>query len=423
VLANRNFALLVAGQIVSIVGSAVLRFALDLYVLDITGRADVFALVLALSTLPGIVFTPIGGAIADRFPKRNLMVGLDAASAALVLGLVFLMGAGLDPVAVIGVVLALLCLISAMYQPTVQASVPALVGEDQLADANGLVAGIGAVSSFAAPALGGVLYGLIGVEALLAVSCGAFAASSVMEVFIRIPFARRACDKPLAAMLLGDVREGFRFVWRGNPLVFRVIALACALNMLATPVFVIGVPYSLRLTLHSSDAMYGLGLAITEVATVVGAVFAGRLTRRLSVSTLHRAVWLFAALTAPMAAAMLPSVLALGYWPPFAGFFAFEIAAVITATALSVFAITEIQKSTPKDMIGKVMAILLAGSQIAAPIGQIAYGFAFEASGGNARIPFIVAACMAGLIAAAAKPVLNSPKLKGTCIAANSVTQ
>jgi hypothetical protein len=108
-----------------------------------------------------------------------------------------------------------------------------------------------------------------------------------------------------------------------------------------------------------------------------------------------------------MAVAMLPAVLGLGYWPPFAGFFTFETAAVVTATAVSVFIITEIQKTTPTRMLGKVMAILMAGAQIAAPIGQIAYGFAFEWFSQNVWVPVLFAAAMAALIAAAARRILN----------------
>ncbi|MDR1430823.1 MAG: MFS transporter [Propionibacteriaceae bacterium] len=403
-LLSRDFSILVAGQIVSIIGSAILRFALDLYVLDITGRADMFALVLALSTLPGIVFTPIGGAIADRFPKRNLIVGLDAASAALVLALIALMGGGQASVPVIGVALASLCLISSIYQPTVQASVPALVSGERLADANGVVSGIGALAAFVAPVLGGMLYGLVGIEVLLAASCVAFAASSIVQGFIRIPFLQRGRDKRMVALLLDDVREGFVFAWKDNPIIFRVIILACAVNMFTVPVFVIGVPYILRFTLGSSDLMYGVGLACTEMATIVGAVCAGRLTRNLKMANLHRSIWLIAALLVPMAAAMLPAVLQTGYWLPFAGFFSFDFAAVAAATAISVYIITQIQQSTPDQMLGKVMAILMAGSQLAAPIGQIIYGFAFEAFSANVWVPLLFAAAMAALIALAAKP-------------------
>ncbi|MDR1634262.1 MAG: MFS transporter [Bifidobacteriaceae bacterium] len=411
-LFSKDFSLLVAGQLVSVVGSAIVRFALDLYVLDVTGRADVFALVLALSSLPGIVFTPVGGAIADRFSKRNLMVGLDAASAVVVAALIGVMAAGRAPLLLVGIVLALLSLVASMYQPTVQASVPALASEANLAQANGLVAGIGAVAALVGPVLGGVLYGLVGIDALLAVSFAAFACSAAFELFMRIPFTKRPASRGIVVTLADDVRQGLRFARCGNPLVMRIILLACALNMLAVPAFVIGVPYVLRFTLHSSDLMYGIGLGCTELATIVGALGAGRITRRFKVTAMNRPIWLFALLTIPMALAVTPAVLSLGYWPAFVLFFGFEMAAIIVATAMSVFAITEIQKAIPNDLLGKVMGVLLAGSQIAAPIGQMLYGLAFETFSGAVWIPLLLVTAFAALIGAAARTIFRSTPKK-----------
>ena len=71
-----NFIKLVIGQAVSVFGTALLRFALSLYVLDLTGRADIFATLFAISSLP-ILLSPIAGVIADRFNRKTLMVGTD----------------------------------------------------------------------------------------------------------------------------------------------------------------------------------------------------------------------------------------------------------------------------------------------------------------------------------------------------------
>ena len=143
-LFSRDFSLMVIGQIVSILGSAVLRFALNLYILDITGRADIFGLLIAVSAIPAILFTPLGGAIADRFSRRNLMVIFDFSSSAVVMILILLLGTGNVSVVIIGVILAVLSVISSMYQPAVQASVPALAGEKKLASGNGIVPVLGA---------------------------------------------------------------------------------------------------------------------------------------------------------------------------------------------------------------------------------------------------------------------------------------
>ncbi|MDR0517471.1 MAG: MFS transporter, partial [Fibromonadaceae bacterium] len=232
---NRNFTLVVIGQVISLLGSAMLRFALNLYVLDITGRADIFAAVIAISSIPAIIFSPIGGAIADRFNRRNLMVIFDFSSSAIVLLLILLMGTGTIPVAAIGAILTILAIISSMYQPAVQASVPTLVSGDQLAGANGIVSGVGALAGLLGPVLGGVMYGFIGLKILVIISCIAFFLSAVMEIFIRIPFTKRASDKRIIGTILNDVKDGFLYISKKKTIILKVVSVAAVLNLILTP--------------------------------------------------------------------------------------------------------------------------------------------------------------------------------------------
>ncbi|MDR0600435.1 MAG: MFS transporter [Treponema sp.] len=406
-LFNKNFSLVIAGQIVSILGSSILRFALNLYVLDKTGRADIFALVIALSSIPGILCTPIGGAIADRFSKRNLMVIFDFSSSAIVLLLLLLMYTNNASVSAIGVILAALGIISSMYQPTVQASVPVLVGENQLAGANGIVNGVGALSGLLGPVLGGALYQFIGIEILVGVSCAAFFMSAVMEIFIRIPFVKRETRAAIIPMIFGDIKDGFRYTAKNNPVIFRIFALAAALNLFLSPLFIIGVPYILRFTMNSGDLMYGIGLGIIECATIIGALSAGLFTKNLKMPLIYRPLVLIAVLLLPMAAALFPALLAQGYWPPFFLFFFFCLIVLAAVTMVSVFVITEIQKRTPAEMLGKIMAILLAVSQIAAPLGQLLYGICFQAFSRAVYVPVLIAAALTFITAYAGKKILR----------------
>lgn len=143
---QRDFVLMVIGQIISVLGSALLRFALSLHVLDITGRADIYATLFAVSNIP-MLLAPVGGAIADRFNRRNLVVIFDFTSSLVVLCLFLLMAAGQGSVAIIGVMMVLLSIISSFYTPTVTASIPLLVGDDKLEGANGAVQGVQALSA------------------------------------------------------------------------------------------------------------------------------------------------------------------------------------------------------------------------------------------------------------------------------------
>ena len=83
-LFSKDFTLIVIGQIISLFGNAILRFALPLYLLNKTGSPSLFAMVSACAFIPMIVLSPIGGIVADRVNKRNVMVILDFATGSLI---------------------------------------------------------------------------------------------------------------------------------------------------------------------------------------------------------------------------------------------------------------------------------------------------------------------------------------------------
>lgn len=83
-LFHRDFLLVVIGQIISLFGNAILRYAMPLYLLDQTGSAALYGAVSACAFLPMILLSPVGGILADRLPKAKMMVALDAITCAVV---------------------------------------------------------------------------------------------------------------------------------------------------------------------------------------------------------------------------------------------------------------------------------------------------------------------------------------------------
>lgn len=84
-LFSKDFTLVVIGQIISLFGNAVIRFALPLYLLNLTGSSALYGTVMACAFIPTILLSPVGGMIADRVNKRNVMVILDFLTAAVIL--------------------------------------------------------------------------------------------------------------------------------------------------------------------------------------------------------------------------------------------------------------------------------------------------------------------------------------------------
>lgn len=394
----KNFRLMVLGQIISILGSSLLRFALSLFVLDKTGRADVFATLFAISNIP-LLLGPFGGAIADRFNRRNLMVIYDFCSGAIVFCFFLFLLSGNTSITLIGFVMILLSTISAMYNPTVSASVPLLVEEKKIESGNGIVTAVQALSGVSAPIIGSLLYSTIDFNVLILVCCILFILSAIMEIFIEIPFQKVPQKGHILQATISDLKVGFVYVIK-EPFIYKSIIFAMLLNLIMTPLLVIAAPAILRLVMGSTETMYGLGMGIINLATVAGALMVGVFSKRLRFRNVYLWVFVMGVLLLPAAASVLPSVLGMGYLPSFLTFMLGVIPISAMLSVLSIFLVSKVQKKTPNEMLGRVMSIIIAAAQCSSPIGQILYGNILETFSTNLYIPILVVCGITIIIAA-----------------------
>jgi len=137
-LFKRDFTMVVVGQIISLFGSAILRFALPLYLLRETDSSSLFGAVTACSFIPMVIFSLFGGVIADRKNKRNIMVVLDFTTAAVILIFSFALGK-ISLVPLMIAVLMILYGISGIYQPAVQESIPLIAEKQFLMQGNAVI--------------------------------------------------------------------------------------------------------------------------------------------------------------------------------------------------------------------------------------------------------------------------------------------
>ena len=218
--------LVVAGQIVSLFGNAAIRFALPLYLLNLTGSAALYGMVTACAFVPSVILSPFGGMIADRVNKRNIMVLLDFFTAALTVACSLLLGS-VDLVLLLTVTLMLLYGIAGAYQPSVQASIPALVSPEQFMAANSVINMVASFAALTGPVLGGVLYSAYGLHAVLRMCAVCFAASAVMELFIRIPFAPQPAAGSVWRTVKTDIADSLRFIAREKPAIGKAMLVVC----------------------------------------------------------------------------------------------------------------------------------------------------------------------------------------------------
>ncbi|QEV20244.1 MFS transporter [Streptomyces alboniger] len=257
-----------SGQAVSLVGSAVLRFA---FIIEVWSTGEQATAVTALSLcalLPQALFSPFAGAIIDRIRKRSALQIADAGGLLTVglLALVHFFGGGLEPWQVYPA--TVLLGISAAFQlPALTAAVPLLVRKDQLGRANGLLAGARSAAGICGPALGGVMVAVSGIGAVLIIDLVSYAFA-----LIGIRVVRMKGDKVPAGAgaprtrITAEAVEGLRYVFRQGSLRAMTVNF-CTVNLVM--VFGFAVIQPMVLIKDGNGALAAVNSAI-GVGGVVG---------------------------------------------------------------------------------------------------------------------------------------------------------
>ena len=271
---HKQLNLLIIGQTLSLLGSSLLRFSLSIYVLDLTGRIDLFASMLAISIIPGIVLLPFGGVIVDKFDKKKLLVIFELFSFLSVF-LFFIYALNYDMTLwMIGVLITLISSISAIDQAAIHASLPHIVKNERLAKSNGLINAVTSISSIVGPVLGGIFYKTLGVNSLILISSSLLFASIFMRLCLEIkPLVKPILDHHIT--VLQDLKTAFMYTIKSNPALIKMIALAAAANLMIMPFILIGVPYMLRITMMTDDVLYGISISVLQISGILGSISIG----------------------------------------------------------------------------------------------------------------------------------------------------
>lgn len=374
ILFQKDFTLVVIGQIISLFGNAILRFALPLYLLRETGSPSLFGAVTACSFIPMIIFSLFGGVLADRVNKRNIMVILDFGTAAIIA--VFYLIHGILPIVPIMIVcLMLLYSISGAYQPAVQASIPALLENEQIMRGNAVINMVNTLASLLGPIIGGILFGAWGLVPILLVSTACFLSSAVMEIFIHIPFKKRKSEKSMASIVLDDLKESGRYIKNEKPEFVPVIVILALFNLIFSSVMIVGIPIMVVNILQMSDISLGITQGALGLGGLAGGLLGGIIGGRLK---LKNGYLLLAGCSV---SALVVGIGLFSFVPPLVGYWlitGMSFAAMALSTMFTIQMCSMVQQQTPSHLIGKIMALIMAVANCAAPAGQAMYGLLFD---------------------------------------------
>ena len=365
---------IILGQLTSLFGNFILKLALSMYVLEATGSAAIFAGILSVATIPTILLSPLGGILADRADRRNIMVVLDALTGVSVLCAALFLSES-NAIAVISTLLIILSVLSAFETPTVQACIPTMLQGDNIMKGNAVVNQVASLSYLIAPMLGGVLYAMLGLKPVMYASVVCFFITALFECFIKLSYQRIQNQSGVLQIVKQDFLSSMQYISKEQTSISKMLLLTAFSRFFVMGITIVGLPFLVRTVLGFNPKYYGAAESALAVATILGSIAAGVLAEKLKIHKLS-------VLLATLGIFIIPAGIV--FFLPVNAMIKYGVTVVSFCgmqafiSIFSIFAVSLIQQRTPNHLIGKVMAYTSTVTLCVQPIGQIVYGFLFD---------------------------------------------
>jgi MFS family permease len=392
-LADRDFRLLFIGQSLSTFGDAAATIAVAFAVLGIGGSASQLGIVLAARYVPLAGFLLVGGVVADRLPRRRLMLSSDVVRAGSQAVLALLLLSGTAHVWQIIVLQAIYGTAEAFFTPSVAGLVPDLVDPNHLQVANSLLRTTFSLSLVVGPALGGLVILRTGPEGAIVADAATFAISAMLISQMR-PCDRSAAE-PQPVRLIADLKEGWAEIRARRWLSF-TIGNATLFNALAVPAIVVLGPELAQSELGGVGA-WSLLVAMVGAGSVVGSIA----SLRIRVARPAAAVALLLAV-----AGTEPAALASGLWLPIIAALCF-VAGMAMAMA-GITWISMVQDHVASTSLSRVNSMDDFMTFLLLPVGYLVVGPLADALGPHLAMALLTAVPLVGCMA-----TLGSSQVRG----------
>lgn len=356
-LRERNFRLFFIGQATSQLGTGMVGVALSFAVLDLTGSVSDLGLVLAAQTVPLVVFLLVGGAIADRLPRRAVMLVSDGARCVSQGTLAALLITGHAELWQLLVLQFLGGTATAFFLPAVTGLTTQVVSEERLQEANALRSLAASGGNIAGPAIAGVLVATVGPGWALAVDAASFAISAVFLGRLQLP----PHDVISQTSILRDLVEGWHEFRSRTWLVLANVHAAIVNVTMLAPFYVVG-PAVAKRSLGGAGAW-----ALIASCFGIGLVAGGMISL-----TLRPRRPMLVGLAATISNA--PALVLLAVKAPAIVIALAAIPAGATLTFLNTVWETTLQQQVPARLLSRIVAYDWLAALVFQPVGYAAAG-------------------------------------------------
>ncbi len=370
----RTFYIIWFGQLVSLLGSGLTGFAMGVYVYQETGSITSFAMSILAFTVPGVLFSPIAGALVDRFPRRWMMILSDFGAGLTTIAILALFLSGSLEIWHIYVANFVASLFGTFQWPAYSAATTMLVPQEQLGRASGMVQMADAISQLAAPAIAGALFLTWGIPNIIMIDILTFLFAVGTLLYVRIPEPVRteqeAADKP---SIMASVRTGFSYI-RQRPGLFQLLMYFAGINLFFTMLQPLWTPLLLDLGTPAQAGLVGsiVGAGML-VGTFVMSAWGGPKQRVLGV--LGTGLWMGVMLMFLLLPASMTLIAV-------TGFFSMLVLPIMNGSSQALW-----QSKTEPDLQGRVFSVRRMLAQFTAPIAILLSGPLVDRVFGPALMP------------------------------------
>ncbi|MDR0342542.1 MAG: MFS transporter, partial [Nocardiopsaceae bacterium] len=274
-LGTRNYRLYAAGQVVSNTGTWMQRVAQDWLVLQLThGSGTALGIATGLQFAPQLLFSLWGGIIADRYPKRSILLATQALMGMLALVLGVLALTGLVRVWQVYLLAFALGMVSVVDNPTRQTFAAEMVGRDGVANAIALNSATFNLARITGPAVAGLVISAVGTPVAFLLNAASYGAVLAGLKLMR-PSELHQVDRPPRAR--GQLREALRYV-RARPSLWVTMGLVFFVATFGMN-FQVTTALMSREVFHTGAGAFGLASTMYAVGALGGALLAARRSR------------------------------------------------------------------------------------------------------------------------------------------------
>ncbi|WP_156924160.1 MFS transporter [Halonatronum saccharophilum] len=378
---KQNFILMILGRLVSQLGTSIFSFALSLYVLDLTGSAGAFSMVLSFSIIPNVILNIFGGVFVDRNNKKKIIVGADILSGIFVLVFMSIFYLNDKNIIILIICNMLLASIQCIFNLAMNASISNIVKKEQVPKLNSVFTATGSIINIIGPILGAIAYTVLGMNVIFWLNSISFILSGISELFITFIQKKNSGEvSTIEQNYLNDFKKILIYLKKAKTVRFLLIFNSTIL-LIFSPMWAVVVPYITYNVINVSEIQLSIVKGSLAAGAVIGSVIISYISAETTTKLLKRIFTLVSIQAVFIILLVIPNLF-LDYDPSkWITTLAFSLLLSVNGVITVVCAVplnSYFQITVPEGLRGKFFGVMSTTTSLAAVVGMWIYGAFLE---------------------------------------------